>query len=92
MEVLHAKSDKLLDSWGSPQNRWILIRDGRRIERTFTQRLYAASELRFLLLETGFSSVKIYGGWDESPYDHRAAIRITTAQKQEFLMDKSIFV
>jgi SAM-dependent methyltransferase len=70
-----------LDSWGSLQNRWILIRDGRRIERTFTQRLYAASELRSLLLETGFSSVKLYGGWDESPYDHRAAILIAAAQK-----------
>lgn len=70
-----------LDSWGSLQNRWILIRDGRRIERTFIQRLYAASELRSLLLETGFSSVKLYGGWDESPYDHRAAILIAAAQK-----------
>ncbi|MDR2758278.1 MAG: class I SAM-dependent methyltransferase [Spirochaetaceae bacterium] len=70
-----------LDSWGSLQNRWILIRDGRRIERTFVQRLYAASELRALLLEAGFSSVELYGGWDESPYDHRAAVLIAAAQR-----------
>ncbi|MDR2631718.1 MAG: class I SAM-dependent methyltransferase [Spirochaetaceae bacterium] len=70
-----------LDSWGSLQNRWILIREGRRIERTFTQRLYAASELRTLLLETGFSSVDLYGDWDESPYDHRAAVLIAAAQR-----------
>jgi SAM-dependent methyltransferase len=70
-----------LDSWGSLQNRWILVRDGRRIERTFTQRLYAASELRSLLLDAGFSSVNLYGGWDESPYDHRAAILIAAAEK-----------
>ncbi|MDR2069102.1 MAG: class I SAM-dependent methyltransferase [Spirochaetaceae bacterium] len=69
------------DSWGSLQNRWILIREGRRIERTFTQRLYAASELRALLLETGFSSVELYGDWDESPYDHRAAALIAAAQR-----------
>ncbi|MDR0689442.1 MAG: class I SAM-dependent methyltransferase [Spirochaetaceae bacterium] len=70
-----------LDSWGSLQNRWILIGKDRRIERTFTQRLYAASELRALLRETGFSSVELYGGWDESPYDHRAAALIAVAQR-----------
>jgi SAM-dependent methyltransferase len=70
-----------LDSWGSLQNRWILLKEGRRIERTFTQRLYAASELRTLLLEAGFSSVELYGGWDESPYDHRATALIAAAQR-----------
>jgi SAM-dependent methyltransferase len=70
-----------LDSWGSLQNQWILIGKGRRIERTFTQRLYAASELRSLLLETGFSSVEIYGDWDEAPYDQRAAALIAVARK-----------
>ncbi|MDR2071274.1 MAG: class I SAM-dependent methyltransferase, partial [Treponema sp.] len=42
-----------LDSWSLLENRWILIdkKDGRRIEKTFTQRLYAASELRRLLFD-----------------------------------------
>jgi SAM-dependent methyltransferase len=70
-----------VDSWGGLQNRWILIKDGRRIERTFTQRLYAATELRRLLLETGFSSVELYGDWDESPYDTRAASLIAVGRK-----------
>jgi SAM-dependent methyltransferase len=70
-----------LDSWGSLQNQWILIGKGRRIERTFTQRLYAASELRSLLRGAGFSSVELYGDWDESPYDHRAAVLIAAARK-----------
>jgi SAM-dependent methyltransferase len=70
------------DSWGSLKNRWILIKkDGTRIERTFTQRLYAASELRRLLLEAGFSGVELYGDWDESPYDHRAATLIAVGRK-----------
>jgi SAM-dependent methyltransferase len=70
-----------VDSWASLKNRWILIRDGERIERSFTQRLYAASELRQLLLETGFSSVELYGNWDEAPYDHRAETLIAVGRK-----------
>jgi len=63
-----------VDSWTFLKNRWILInnQDNRRIEKTFTQRLYAASELRRLLFEAGFSSVELYGSWDETPYDHYA--------------------
>jgi SAM-dependent methyltransferase len=72
-----------LDSWSLLQNRWILIdkKDGRHIEKTFTQRLYAASELRRLLLDAGFSSVELYGDWDESPYDHRAEALIAVGRK-----------
>ena len=53
-----------------------------RIEKTFTQRLYAASELRALLFEAGFSSVEIYGGWDERPYDQYAENLIVTGRKE----------
>jgi SAM-dependent methyltransferase len=70
-----------LDSWTRLKNRWILIKDGRRIEKTFSQRLYAASELRALLLDAGFAAVEIYGGWDESPYDERAAKLIAVGRK-----------
>jgi SAM-dependent methyltransferase len=70
-----------LDSWTFLKNRWILLKDGKRIEKTFTQRLYSASELRALLLEAGFGKVEIYGDWDESPYDRRAAKLIAVARK-----------
>ncbi|MDR1948711.1 MAG: class I SAM-dependent methyltransferase [Spirochaetaceae bacterium] len=70
-----------VDSWTRLWNRWILIREGNRIEKTFTQRLYAASELRQLLLEAGFSRVELYGGWDESPYDYRAEKLIAVGRK-----------
>jgi SAM-dependent methyltransferase len=76
-----------VDSWSGLQNRWILIEKGagdggpRRIERTFTQRLYAASELRSLLRDTGFSHVELYGGWDESPYDNMAERLIAVGRK-----------
>jgi len=70
-----------LDSWTFLKNRWILIKDGKRIERVMTQRLYSASELRALLLEAGFSKVDIFGDWDESPYDKRAAKLIVIGRK-----------
>ncbi|MDR3342623.1 MAG: class I SAM-dependent methyltransferase [Treponema sp.] len=70
-----------VDSWGGLKNRWILINHETQIERTFTQRLYAASELRSLLMETGFATVELYGNWDESPYDNRAAMLIAVARK-----------
>ena len=70
-----------LDSWSLLKNRWILIKDGERIEKTFTQRLYAASELRSLLLKAGFKKVEIYGDWDESPYNQYAAKLIAAGRK-----------
>jgi SAM-dependent methyltransferase len=72
-----------VDSWGSVWNRWILIsiKDGSRLEKVFIQRLYAASELRSLLFEAGFSMVELYGDWDESPYDQEARALIAVGRK-----------
>jgi len=70
-----------LDSWTFLKNRWILIKDGKRIEKNLTQRLYSASELRALLFEAGFSKVEIFGNWNESSYDQNAAKLIAVARK-----------
>ncbi|GMO49779.1 MAG: class I SAM-dependent methyltransferase [Termitinemataceae bacterium] len=79
---------KPLDSWTRLQNRWILLDDrmpqGQRpkiIERTFTQRLYAASELSLLFFGAGFIQVDIYGAWDKSPYDQNAETLIIVGRK-----------
>jgi len=72
---------ELLDSCTFLKNRWIIIKDDKRIEKTFIQRLYSASELRALLQEAGFKNIDIYGDWDESPYDQRAAKLITVCRK-----------
>jgi SAM-dependent methyltransferase len=70
-----------VDSWTGLWNRWTLLKDGERIEKEFTQRLYGAGELRALLLEAGFSGVEIYGSWEESPYDERAEKLILVGRK-----------
>jgi hypothetical protein len=72
-----------LDSWSAIRNTWILIdkKDGTITEKTFVHRLYAASELRALLLDVGFASVDIYGDWDERPYDTKAVKLIVAGRK-----------
>jgi 2-polyprenyl-3-methyl-5-hydroxy-6-metoxy-1,4-benzoquinol methylase len=72
---------EVLDSWSILKNRWILLKDGKTFEKTFTQRLYSASELRALMLEAGFEKVDIYGSWNESIYDHRAERLIVVGRK-----------
>jgi SAM-dependent methyltransferase len=79
-----------IDSWALLKNRWVLVRNDldtlqekpARMEKTFTQRLYAATELRSLLLEAGFKTVGLYGGWDERPYDQYAEVLIAVGRKQ----------
>ena len=77
-----------VDSWAALKNRWILIPNDSRnapppswIEKIFTQRLYAATELENLLREAGFSCVELYGGWDERPYDQNAETLVAVGRK-----------
>jgi SAM-dependent methyltransferase len=82
-----------VDSWTGLWNRWTLLKEGepknvkgelkevKKFEKEFTQRLYGASELRTLMLEAGFSRVEIYGGWDGSPYDEGAEKLIVAGQR-----------
>jgi SAM-dependent methyltransferase len=72
---------KVLDSWTLLHNRWILIKDGKTFEKTFSYRLYSAAELRALLLEAGFSKVDSYGDWDARAYDQNAEKLIVVARK-----------
>ena len=84
---------EVVDSWAGLKNRWILIGNSSpgekaavtppRIEKTFTQRLYAATELRSLLFQAGFSTVEIYGAWDERPYDQNAQALIAVGRKKK---------
>ena len=71
-----------IDSWTSVSSRWILIKNNKRWEKLFVQRLYAASEFRNMLYAAGFSSVELYGGWDEEcPYDLKSRNLIAVAKK-----------
>lgn len=72
---------KPVQAWEQLENRWILVKDGKQIEKIFTQRLYAGSELRNLFREVGFKEIELYGDWNDSPYDQYARTLIITGQK-----------
>lgn len=72
---------KEVDAWAGLRNRWILIDGAQRTERVFFQRLYAATELRRLLLDAGCSAVELYGDWDGRPYGRDALNLIALGRK-----------
>ena len=69
-------------AWEGLRSKWILLgKDGSRMEHEFVQRLYSAPELRDGLLNMGFSSVQVYGGFDLSAYDYNAKTMVIVAKK-----------
>ncbi|MCR5318428.1 MAG: class I SAM-dependent methyltransferase [Treponema sp.] len=69
-------------AWEGLRSKWILLDpDGSRMEHEFVQRLYSAPQLRDLLLQKGFSSAEVYGGFDLSPYDYNAKTMVIVAKK-----------
>ena len=69
-------------AWEGLRSHWQLYsKDGLKADHTFVQRLYAATELRQLMLSSGFASVEIYGDFDRSPYNERARTMILVGYK-----------
>ena len=69
-------------AWEGLRSHWQLYsKDGLKADHTFVQRLYAATELRQLMLSAGFTSVEIYGDFDRSPYNERARTMILVGYK-----------
>lgn len=72
---------KIVDGWTRIENRWILVKEGRPREWTFSHRLYSAAELRRLLEDCRFSQTDVYGNLDGSPYDEKAERMLIVARK-----------
>ena len=70
--VLVLQERRVRDGWEGIENRWMLIRDGERIEKRFFIRLYSGIELKAMMLSAGFSHVDIYGTLEGDPYDQKA--------------------
>jgi SAM-dependent methyltransferase len=79
--VLFLEERKVSKNWSWMQNRWILIKDGEKVEYAVDHRLYSGVELANLLKEVGFSKVSIYGNLDGSAYDNQATRMVTVAEK-----------
>ena len=80
-DILVLEERKLGKDWGTIENRWIIFKDGKKYEYSFSHKLYSAVELSNLLQECGFKRVDVYGDFGGSPYDHRAKRLILVACK-----------
>ncbi len=70
----------VVGAWEYLRNRWIIIREGRRFERAFDQRLYSAVELEAALRQAGFDGdIRFFGNVDGSPYDQSAGSLVALA-------------
>jgi SAM-dependent methyltransferase len=79
--ILVLQERELRSGWDWIKVRWVLIDGDRRVERRIEHRLYAASELGRLFLDTGFSSWTAYGGVDGRPYNQTAERLVFVAEK-----------
>ncbi len=79
--VMVLEERRVRDDWGSIESRWIVIKDGKRYERTISLRLYSGKELSQLLTACGFSEVNVHGNFAGSNYDHAAERLVVVGRK-----------
>lgn len=73
---------KVSGAWEGLRSAWTLFfPDGKKIEHEFVQRLYSAPELKEKLLNTGYKTVEVYGGYEKQPYDQNAATMVLVCKK-----------
>lgn len=68
-------------NWTWMKNRWIVVRDGQRIEHRVEHRIYSAAELMALLEDAGFGELQCFGSLTGEPYDHKAKRLSVLARK-----------
>jgi SAM-dependent methyltransferase len=77
--VLFLEERNVSPDWTWVENRWILLKGGRRKQYIVSHRLYPAKDLSSLLRNCGFKAVKIFGNLAGSPYDHNASRLVVVA-------------
>lgn len=81
--VVILEEGKIGKNWGSVENRWIMLKDGKTYEGRFSHRLYCAVGLCDLLKDCGFGRVDVYGDLSGSAYDQKAKRLVVVAHKQK---------
>lgn len=79
--VLILEERRLSQAWSWIENRWIIIKDGKRTEFVVSNRLYSAAEITSLLAECGFTSTQVYGDFNSSFYDQTAKRLVVIAHR-----------
>ncbi len=72
---------KVSKDWSWIENRWILMDGRNRIEYNVSHWVYAATELKKMLIDTGFYRVQVFGNLKGEPYDQNAERLVAVAYK-----------
>ncbi len=72
---------KVSEDWSWMENRWIIQKDNNKQEFKLSHWLYSANELSNMLMDTGFSSIKIFGNLKGALYNHKAERLVALARK-----------
>ena len=71
------------DDWSRINNSWTLMKDGRYRDLRIRSRDLFGSELKNLLLGSGFAQVKLYGSFEGEAYGVEAVRLIAVAKKAD---------
>ena len=79
--ILILQERRLSHAWSWIENRWIMIKDGKRNDFRVSHRLYSAAELTSLLTGCGFTSTEVYGNFSGGDYDQQAERLVVLAHR-----------
>lgn len=68
-------------NWTWIENRWILVKGGKRRDFLLSHRLYSAAELEHLLAVVGFDLIDFYGDLTGAPYHYGAQRLVAVARR-----------
>jgi SAM-dependent methyltransferase len=71
------------DDWSRVHNSWTLMKNGRYRTYEFDHAIYSGSELKNLLLGSGFAQVNLYGSFEGEAYGVEALRLIAVAKKAD---------
>ncbi|HVT10803.1 MAG TPA: class I SAM-dependent methyltransferase [Fimbriimonadaceae bacterium] len=80
-DITLLQEHRLHSNFSAIENRWTLQTKSGVKEIGFVVRLYAATEMKALLHQAGFSSVRFFGSLEGLPYDQTALRMIVVARK-----------
>lgn len=68
-------------NWTELHNRWLFYKNDSMTEYSFSHRIFSAAEIAELLWKAGFTTIEIYGNFEQAPYDHKASQLIVLGRK-----------
>ena len=79
--ITYIEERKVINNWSRIENRWIMLKDNLQKEFKLSHWIYSENELKKMLSNAGFSSVKIFGDLAGKKYDENAERLIANAVK-----------